>query len=200
MRRTPAVVALLLVLPMAGAAPVPKHLMPEGGPTSLYMPVTVGAKRVLAVSYNGNTLDVTEAVTAVEAKGGVYVVTVEDQPAGGQTGKSVYEVSAKGVAVRQNGRADPVLKAGAKAGGTWETTATMAGWAVKTTYTLGAEEQVQVAAGTFRAVRVDMVAESGGAIRLRTTAWYAPGVGLVKAATSGNVTSAVELKSFTPGK
>lgn len=68
-------------------------------------------------------------------------------------------------------------------------------------YTVGNEEEVEVAGRKFKAVRVDGIAECEG-VTVRRTEWYAPGVGAVKAVTTGSdgAEYVLELKSFTPGK
>ena len=56
------------------------------------------------------------------------------------------------------------------------------------------EEEVEVPAGKFRAVRVEM--EAGEST---TTLWFAPQVGLIKMAGAGTDQVTV-LKEFKPGK
>jgi hypothetical protein len=74
-----------------------------------------------------------------------------------------------------------LLKLPVREGETWE-------WAdaagrgrpsPKCKYTTVREEEVETPAGKFRAVRVEMDSETGGAV-LRTTYWHTPGAGLVK--------------------
>jgi hypothetical protein len=64
-------------------------------------------------------------------------------------------------------------------------------------WTVHGPERVKVPAGTYDAVRVDVLGRSNGP-REMCSCWYAPGVGLVKA-TIGEQTVKV-LKSFEPGK
>jgi hypothetical protein len=68
-------------------------------------------------------------------------------------------------------------------------------------YTVGKEEEIDVPAGKFRAIRIEGEAECDG-VTVRRSEWYAPGVGPVKITTTGsNGTEVVlELKSFTHGK
>jgi hypothetical protein len=71
----------------------------------------------------------------------------------------------------------------------------------KGTVTVGPTEVVEVPAGKFRAVRLEIAvtAINGDAVpEIRYTSWYAPEVGLVKM-TRGTEWTRV-LKSFTPGK
>jgi len=98
----------------------------------------------------------------------------------------VYEVSAKGVWFRQDGSDPvPVFKAGEKAGATWEAVWNEGRAEWKTTYTVGDEEEVEVPAGKFQAVRVSRVIDGGGLKQQRATDWYAPGVGRVKSVNVG---------------
>jgi hypothetical protein len=65
---------------------------------------------------------------------------------------------------------------------------------------MGREEEVEVPAGKFKALRVEAEQELGANV-FKSTLWYAPGVGLVKSVTNTNGTERVQvLKSFTPGK
>jgi DUF3108-like len=62
------------------------------------------------------------------------------------------------------------------------------------------EEEVEVPAGRFKAVRVEQVEEVRGR-PTRAEEWYAPGVGLVRRVShQGAIRQVVELQSFTPGK
>jgi hypothetical protein len=65
----------------------------------------------------------------------------------------------------------------------------------KLTFTVGQEETVETPAGTFKAIRVTSEMD---VVKGTTTAWYAPGVGMVKYELG---TEGIQvLKSFTPGK
>jgi hypothetical protein len=95
-----------------------------------------------------------------------------------------------------------LLKLPAKAGDTWEweDRAADAGRRQKIKFKIVGEEEVEVPAGKFKAIRVSEEEE----VRGRTTkheSWYAPDVGLVKRVTQLVVGEGVILlKSFTPGK
>jgi hypothetical protein len=68
--------------------------------------------------------------------------------------------------------------------------------------TVGKVEEVEVPAGTFRAVRIEVVITSRNGRQLeppeRYTTWHARDVGLVK--TTLNGVAIRSLKSFSPGK
>jgi hypothetical protein len=185
----------LLAATAVSAAPLGK-----GPDRPLYYPVTVGAKSVLeyvpAAGAGGTTFESVETVTAVEAKDGRYRVTAEREVKAKNL-VTVYEVSADGVRRLASGGKDlaapvPLIKLPAKAGETW----TAAG----STYTVGAEVEVEVPAGKYKAVPVTSEQDRGGET-LKATTWMAAGVGVVKRVISANGTDTVYvLKSFTPGK
>src|SRR5262249_31734478 len=79
----------------------------------------------------------------------------------------------------------------------WENLSTLADMPFRELAEASGPEPVAMPAGTFRAFRVDSRAGAGfGGSWVRTTAWYAPGVGLVKKVSGGEVST---LQSFTPG-
>ena len=190
-------VALLAVGPLV-AAPAAK----EKEAAVLYFPVAEGAKRVMEASagkagFATKAFETIETVSKVEkATDGKYRVTVERESKGTTFG-AVYEVSADGlsrVGTPGPGLVEPVvlLKLPAKPGDTWKSGGGTA--------TLGKEETVEVPAGKYKAVPVIVEQDRGGQ-PVKTTAWYAPGVGMVKSVTTANgFDTTYVLKSFTPGK
>lgn len=165
--------ALILIVPaFALAAPVPKEKGKE-----LYLPVVEGTIRVMESKIGERTVEITETVTKVEVKDGAYTVTM-DQGAGGWS--TAFEVSEKGITRPPLGGGTermPDLKLGGKPGDTWEyMTAGFGGRTMTRKYTLGKVEEVEVPAGKFRAVRVDVEADLGE-VTNNQTAWYAAGVG-----------------------
>jgi hypothetical protein len=193
--------ALLTLAATVIAAPVPK-----GAKEELYFPVTVGAKRVSTIPAAGTgdtVFKLTETVTKVEEKDGVYLVTVDSDRGGVIMPTRVFAVSAKGVFQKSYDGVEakepvPFLKAG-KAGDTWEVP--VSGGTGKQTFTRGDEEEVEVQAGKYRAVRVDSVTTTARGPEPKVTTWFAPGVGVVKCVTTiANQEAVYELKSFTPGK
>lgn len=178
-----------------------------------YYPTAVGTKWV----YELNGRDQTWEVTAAEAKAGETLVTFTQSIAGGKPEPILKaSVSAKGVYQLEMGpfKVDPVceLQFPVKAGARWSVDIPSqtvgsppqgGGLRGSTgTVTVGDAEDVEVPAGKFRAVRVDVTitAEDGKPLTKprRLTRWYAPGVGLVKVAAGPDITRA--LKEFTPGK
>jgi hypothetical protein len=189
----------LLVASVAVAAPVPK-----GTEAKLYYPTTVGAKRVMTLTAGQRTEEDSETVSQVEVKDGVYRVTVDLHTDGHRTTPGyVYEVSADGLGQRSSEQAkgstsNPLLRLTVGVGESW--VARQDGSEHYATLTRGKEEEIELPAGKFTAIRVDVVITRGKDTN-RVTQWYAAGVGLVKeAAQRGELTITRELKEFNPGK
>jgi DUF3108-like len=201
-RRIMLCLAVSLCPGLAESAPRPK----EVDKPALYLSATVGDKRVLELSVNGKASgEVAEWVTAVETKGGMTVVSFSREAGGpplyqyGASADGMFRVSSAGVTYDPPYR---LLKLPPKEGESWEaespSTPGQPVWKFK--YTTGKEEEVEVPAGKFKAVRVEMENEINGTV-LRTTYWHAPRVGMVKIVTHDKRGDRVQvLKSFTPGK
>src|SRR4051794_15886428 len=86
-----ALVLLLAATPLL-AAPAAKDKEPV-----LYYPVKVGATLVYQAEFAGRSFEVTDTVTKVGEKDGIYRVTTEQKQAGEQAGETVVEVSAAGL-------------------------------------------------------------------------------------------------------
>ena len=85
------------------------------------------------------------------------------------------------------------LKLPAKAGEAWRVDA------LDLRYTTGEEEVVEVPAGRFKAVRVELRRVMDGDVVYHNTDWYAPGVGVVKAISRDREGDRVTvLKAFIP--
>jgi hypothetical protein len=191
-----AVLAALLL-----AAPVPK----EGEKPILYLPTKEGTKLVYETKVGDEGgREYTETVAKAEAKGGSHRVTLE-QVSGKTTRRTVFEVSATGVARIAVDEKDlttpvPVLKIPAKAGDKWTANGD------RDTYKVGKEEEVEVPAGKFKAIPVEseraVKGPGGRAVTMKTTTWYAPDVGEVKRVGKNlfNQEVTTVLKSITPGK
>jgi hypothetical protein len=199
-RCIPLSLLMCLAVPFAESAPKKGDEKPD-----LYLPYRVGDKKVFERSWDGKSSEFTEWVTAVETKGGMTVVSFAREE-GGPT-YSRYGASANGVSLVASGAdvIDPpwrVMKLPAKEGETWdvERPDPFAVRPLKFKYTTGKEEDVEVPAGRFRAVRVDVDFVVSGSVR-RATYWYAPGIGTVKTVSrdeKGNDHQQEVLKSFTP--
>jgi hypothetical protein len=178
----------LIVTSTVIAAPAPKAEKPD----ELYFPVQIGAKRVLVGP--GRTETIT--VTKVEEKGGKYTVTVETSfdELPGRKRSNVYEVSKDGLFQKtEDGKTYTLLKLPYKEGTTWTTIDEKLGDKVTYAYTVGKQEEVEVPAGKYKAIAVEVVIEQLGGETKKVTSWYAAGIGLIKVERN-------ELKEFTPGK
>jgi hypothetical protein len=191
---------LVLALPplfiaLAPAAPVPKHLMKE---PPVYFCLRKG---VLEYKWDigevGAAFPYTQHVKEIEElKDGSKIVTVEARQA-----VHKYNVSSRGIVeFEQNGTTfkSPLvlLQLPARAGDSWTNTYTIGPTKFKEVRTFRGSERVEVPAGTFDALRVDVTETSGGLTTFRTI-WYAPHVGVVRSEYSGNPHI---LRSFTPAK
>ena len=170
----------------------------------LYLPTTVGDKRVLESTWNGKSDESTEWITAVETKGGMTVVSFTREEGGptmyqyGASSDGMFRVSSGDVVYDPPYR---LLKLPPKEGETWEAVRPATGGepAQIFKYTTGKEEEVETPAGKFKAVRVEMETVLNKAI-MRTTYWHAPVAGMVKIVTHDKRGDRVQvLKSFTPG-
>jgi|SRR5262245_19680366 len=173
-----------------------------------YFPVGVGDKRVVEFDSPRGKEELAEVVTAVKEQDGGLLVTTRFEYRRGIGSDYQFEVSDRGITkVVADGvpLRSPVchLRLPFKTGETWETEDQLVGQVIysRATFTAGAEEEVEVPAGKFRAVRVQVVSGQGFG---ETTHWYARGVGIVKSVSKksdrGGEDQVTVLKSFTPGK
>lgn len=189
------------LLAAALAAPVPKAKAAE-----LYYPTVEGTKWVMQTKSGNETSETTTTVSKVVEKDGKYTVTLTRE-LGGAALNTSFEVSAEGVFRRPTsgpakGELTPLLKLPAKEGDTWTTEMPGFGKDVTTTatFTVGKREVVEVPAGKYTATPVSFDVTLNGRV-MKSTSWYAPGVGVVKHVSGIGATEQVqELKEFTPGK
>jgi hypothetical protein len=181
-----------------------------------YVPTTVGDKWVTAdIAVGVPPYERTSEVTEVEAKEGALFVTITISVKGHQVARrDVVKVSDAGMFLVESGTAhyDPPIRRlplPLKVGDTWE-------WekpgVAKWKYKAIKEEEVEVPAGKFKALRV----EGEGTIQepaikavrpAKVTEWVSPGYPTIKTITKvgdGSETCDGEtttvLKSFTPSK
>jgi hypothetical protein len=202
MRRLSMAVAMM-VSGLALAAPAPK-----GKPAPLYFATGVGDTWVYELRIPGSAAEMTEAITAAGEKDGAVVVTVSRTYRGETAEFMRAAVSDRGVRrLSVGGRDLPadrwLVKVPARAGDTWtvELDNPPPGRPpLKMAYTVRGEEEVEVPAGKFKAVRVDAVLDDP-AVPAPVTSWYAPGVGLVRSVSKIGKDDRVQvLKSFAAGK
>ncbi|MEO2089663.1 MAG: hypothetical protein ABGY75_09230 [Gemmataceae bacterium] len=186
--------SLLVVASATLAAPVPKAAKKKGD----YFPTAVGSKWEY-VQEGTDTLDHTREVTESDEKDGVRTATFRwTSHANAYTKGSRYRIDAGGVwrlGWDDHNFDEPnlMLKAGAKAGESWDAGITKKKPA-EFVNELGAEEEVVTPAGKFQAVSVKVTQAKGGL----DTYWYAPDVGMVRWKFSNG--KAIVLSTFTPGK
>ena len=177
----------LLLATLVLLAPVPKD---KGG---FYYPTRAGA---ICEFDCGEEKTHNQTVTRVEpADRGGFVVTMQVD---GREDPQRVLVTDKGLVTLAMGgkRLEPpacFLKLPAVPGETWE--AQVRDLTFK--YTTVGPERVEVPAGKFDAIRVDMTHEVAGR-QVKVSYWYALGVGPVKVVVDGR--TAMSLKKFTAGK
>jgi hypothetical protein len=197
--------AIVLVTPIAPAAPTLK------GKEAYYHPTTEGDKRVYETRDGDQIRETWDVVMKVEKKDDALIVTVGREVKGELRAVNKVEVSDKGVTHLTSGpfplkTPRPAVKLPAKPGEKWsyESDGSDGPVGSKATHTVGKEEEVEVPAGKFKAIRVDSdrtLPTATGEIKVRASYWYAPNVGLVKSVTSSGGRDTVRiLKSFNSGK
>jgi len=177
-----------LAASVAHAAPAPK------GKDAVWFPTKEGDTRVYEVREAGKVLmGYTDVVTAVEKKdAAVHVTITRDYTAGGVREMITIAVSDEGlfrVAVNGKELAKPIplLKTPPKVGTKWALDS-------GAEYRVTKEEEVEVPAGKFMAVRVEL--SSGES---PTILWFAPADGLIKM-DGGRGEQVTALKEYKPGK
>jgi hypothetical protein len=183
---------------------------PKADDPPSYFPTTVGATAVYQTTIGDLKMEGTYRVTKVQKTREGMRVTVERGSGGKPAVVDQTDVSAKGLTLHQFGNQPidpptPVLRIPAKAGGTWDWEAAPADGVPqqKLKFRVVGEEEVEVPAGKFRAIRVEQEREvNRKTAPARFEEWYAPEVGLVKKVFHhlGATKQVQELKSFTPGK
>jgi len=175
----------LVVLLSVVAAPV-TPAPPTKDADKYYFPTKVGDTLVYEVTKGKSPPEeATDVVTAVEKKDGVLVVSVTGtrgkikmDTKTAVSDKGVFRVANAGIALASP---MPQLKLPITIGESWtydhETIPGVPPNKMK--YTVAAEEKLELPAGKFTAVRVDMESEVAGA-KFHESRWYAAGVGQVK--------------------
>jgi hypothetical protein len=186
---------VLLSLLVFAAPPAPKTTAED------FYPAKVGTKWV----YEDQTGELTSAVSAVERKAGETVVTVlRDHGAGPPSPLEILVLSENGMfRVEAGGMKfdQPVclVRFPIREGDKWDVKVSgpkQLKHEKGSATTVGFEE-VEVPAGKFKALRVEKIVTTSTGVPLRSTFWYAPGVGLVK---MNHVGLERVLKTFTPAK
>jgi hypothetical protein len=181
-------VLLLLAVPAIHSAPKPKE-----GKQPYYLPVTVGDRWEMEWRVNGGKSSTvfSYVVSAVEQKDDMLVVSVSEKNDGEQDSIRKLGVSEKGVFFIDTPYC--LLRLPPKDGDTWEEQVGKGKLKFKSV-----REEIEVKAGKFKCVRVDMEDDQQPP-RRRTRSWYAPSRGCVKRIwNEGQNEFVEEMISFTP--
>lgn len=197
-------VPILLVLTGFVAVGVSAPRLKDPPITDLRFPAVVGTKWVYACRAGIDNFEMVREVTKVEDNDGGVLVTIDREIDGVNGPDSKFLVSSKGLLVVES-RGKPIdppvwaLRLPAAPGRTWGLPPGFRDkrWEAGLTYVIRDQERIEVPAGRYWAVPVDMVLTEAGRPS-RTTCWYAPGVGEVKRAGDGEQSQV--LKSFDPAK
>jgi hypothetical protein len=210
--------ALLVVLVTITAFAALLGLLPESKHGQLYFPIRVGDRRELV---NEAGVVSTHEVKSVEKRKDYWLVTESiSSTADLPTLTAIHQVSETGLLSVNDilfGKRAPQQLLKLAPGGqllpdgtTWEVDdpGTTPGNYLRFIYTVGAEEEIEVPAGKYKAVKVEMRSKCEVDGRLlpetsRATTWYAKRVGQVKGVQTtpdGQVIGSSVLKSFTPAK
>jgi hypothetical protein len=172
---------------------------------TLYLPITVGDRRVVETTSERKKEQVTEWVTAVETKSGMTIVSFsisEDGPVNYRHGASKDGVFCLSLGATTYDPPYRLLKLPAKEGETWEEPLSVrAKEKEKVKFTTGKEEEIEVPAGKFRAIRVESEYSNTLGETIQTTYWHTAGLGVVRTLTKFKSGDRLQvLNSFTPGK
>lgn len=201
--------AVALAPSFGAAAPVPDDT---------YYPLAKGSKWTYSTDYADDTILVHEVV-GTEKVGDVECFIVEHKTVGPTLGTRVMRkewvaADADGILIRKVSRGKSELdvvkpffkiKHILRKDDEWKGDAKAEENAPHYEYRVEGEEDVEVPAGKYRAVKVHVKIESGSRHSAEGSEWYAKNVGIVKSeitirAAGDDFTMVSELKKFEPGK
>jgi hypothetical protein len=183
----------------AGRAAIGQEKAPD------YFPLKSGTKWFYELNQDGKKIKINSQIAKVETVDGKSLALLETTINGEVTATEQLATNEKGVfRHRVNGieLSPPVciLKYPLKKDDTWETESTIANEQLKIKGKVIDNEEVTVAAGTYKAFRVEVETSAAG-MRATTTFWFAPDVGVVKQTTdNAGKTVTAELEKFEAGK
>ena len=208
---------LILAAGLADGGPPPKS--PDE--LRMWLPATVGDTLVFEETRptaDGTTTRlITRTVLSVDRKGDSALVSIKEEKPPLETGivrraeglvteNYVYQQTKAGVylIMRDLEILDPPCCVGRlplTAGDTWEVN-NPAVFRAAIRYTTGTEEEVEVPAGNFKAVRIETKSVLRDATTIRGTDWVVAGMGVVKSRVRlpDGMEAVQVLKSYTPGK
>jgi hypothetical protein len=169
-----------------------------------YFPLKVGTKWHYRAEVGGKMLQVTNRIAKIEKIDGKPVALLETVLGGQVTATEHLRATPKGVfRYRYNGMdvSPPLclLRYPVKKGDSWESELKIGGEQLKAMCRVGTED-IKVPAGKYKTVTSRVDADAGG-LRISTTCWFAPGVGMVKqTADIGGQMITLELEKYEPAK
>jgi hypothetical protein len=185
-----------LLSTVAWSAPAPKNKL------VYYYPLQVGDTLVYEIKTGAMTREQIEVVAAVEEKEGKRLVSMVYQSGETKRPAGKVQVSEHGLvrlaaSTREFSTPHPLLKLPLKAGASWTTNLDGPVKSYKSK-AIG-EEEVDVPAGKFKALRVETSFVSAKERETTVSFWYAPNLGVVKSVSRVNERETVQvLKSFKP--
>jgi hypothetical protein len=196
--RTAALLALALALAPPAAAARAEDLA-----SSPYYPLKVGSAWTYKAGDGGKF---TMKVAKVEKVGDVNAARVEVVKDGKVESSELVAVRDDGVYRYQfeNKKADPpirFLKLPPKKDDAWKVESKSDGELIKGTFKMGEEDNVKVAAGTYKCVTVACDDLDAVGVKLKATYYFAENVGMVKQVIeAAGVTTVIELEKYEPAK
>lgn len=180
---------------------------PKPGNAPNYFPLAVGNKWIYRIDTGAYTVTNVATIAKIETIDGMPLARFESKINDDiltehllQTDQGIFRHRLKDQAVTPPVK---LLQYPAKAGDKWQ--GEIAVGKEKGTYSCTtAEDSVQVPAGKFKTMRVDIKFETedkGGKSETKVSYWFAENVGFVKQTiAAGNLKLTVELEKFTPAK
>jgi hypothetical protein len=170
-----------------------------------YFPLKAGTKWSYELTQGGKKTKIDSQIAKVETLDGkslsVFETSVKGEVAATEhlaaTEAGVFRHRVNGIAL-----SPPIciLKYPLKKDDTWETETTIANEQLKVKGKVLDNEDVTVAAGKYKAFRVEVETSAAG-MRATTVFWFAPDVGVVKQTTeNAGMTVTAELEKFEAGK
>jgi hypothetical protein len=170
-----------------------------------YFPLKAGTKWTYELSQGGKKVKINSQIAKVETTDGkslsLFETTINGEVAATEhlasTDAGVFRHRVNGIEL-----APPIciLKYPLKKDDTWETETTIANEQLKIKGKVIDNEEVTVAAGKYKAFRVEVETSAAG-MRATTTFWFAPDVGVVKQSTeNAGKTVTAELQKFEAGQ
>jgi len=216
--RTSLIRPILALVTCAVLSPASRSAGATASPDDTYYPLAKGSKWTYSTDYADDTVLVHE-VTGTEKVGDVECFIVEHKTIGPTLGtrmmrKEWVAADADGVVIRKVSRGKSELdvvkpffkiKHILRKDDEWKGEAKAEENAPHYEYRVEGEEDVEVPAGKYKAVKVHVKIESGSRHAAEGTEWYSKNVGIVKSeitirAAGDDFTMVSELKKFEPGK